>query len=219
VSTPVRGSRPARPGRRQASALLIAYNGVVTARSGEAVAEIERRAALAPGTLDDTAFAPERYAPALLGRISRAAWRESVAAAILDEVGDLDTAERTVEEWDARRVTPEPQVAALVGDLRTRGVPVGLCVSALDVPGGDDVFGSGFDAVVGAAELGCVVPHPDFFTAACLAVRTVPRDCLYVDTSARNVAGARAAGLLGYRFPDPDAVDEGIRYLRTAFAV
>jgi len=107
---------------------------------------------------------------------------------------------------------------ALVVDVRAAGVPVGLATNGTDRLDADLAeFGIAdlFDAIVNASAVGVAKPHPEFFAIACRALGVPPAECLFVDDSARFVAGARAAGLLAYRYTGVD----DLRYVRAALGV
>jgi putative hydrolase of the HAD superfamily len=199
-------------GRKSATALLVAYDGVIWRHDDAATEMIEDRSGLAPGTIRSVAFAPVRAVPAMLGQNSRAAWYESIAAGLADRTGGLETAEKIVEEWSAVRGGIVPELLDFVSAVRERGVPVGVCASGVDELPAD--LPSRVDAVVHAADLGLAAPHRDYFAAGCIALAVLPKRCLYVDFSPRNIAGARAAGLLAYRY----AGLESLSYLRHVFA-
>jgi putative hydrolase of the HAD superfamily len=148
----------------------------------------------------------------MLGLVSRAAWLESVAAALADGVGGLLTAEKIVDEWYDDRGALSPEMLDFIADIRSAGVPVGICAHGLDELPVD--LPASVDVVVTAGELGISVPHPDFFATACRALAVLPKQCLYVDAAVRNIAGARAAGLLAFRYVDATS----LFYLRGALS-
>jgi len=194
--------------RRRPTALLIDLDGVVRHFDQAWTADVERRHGLPPGSLARTAFARERLTPAIVGDVSHQSWMAGVAA-------ELD-APAAVEEWQSRRGEVDPEVRALVADLRTAGVPVGHATNATDRLDDDLTaldLDDAFDAVINASVVGVAKPHPRFFAVACQALGVAPGDCLFVDDSARFVAGARAAGLLAYRYTGP----ADLRYIRAAF--
>jgi putative hydrolase of the HAD superfamily len=195
-----------------ATALLIAFDGVLWRHDADATSQIESSAGLTSGTIRTVAFAPERAVPAMLGQVSRAAWLESVAAALADHVGGLSSAEKIVEKWSGVRGAIVPEVLDFIDDLRTAGVPVGVCATGIDELPAD--LSARVDLVVTAGELGISVPHPDFFATACRALAVLPKQCLYVDAAPRHIAGARAAGLLAFRYGDVTSVS----YLREALS-
>jgi len=75
-----------------------------------------------------------------------------------------------------------PEVAALVGDR--------ACVSA---------------------EFGKRKPDPEAFRRCLTRLGVKPAATLFVDDSPANVAGARAAGLHGYDYTDPEAFTAELR--------
>jgi putative hydrolase of the HAD superfamily len=106
----------------------------------------------------------------------------------------------------------------MVRDIRAAGVPVGLATNTTDRLDADLAafdLTEAFDAVVNSSVLGVAKPHAAFYAAACDALGVAAADCLFVDDSARFVAGARAAGLLAQRFTG----DGDVRYVRAAFGV
>ena len=103
------------------------------------------------------------------------------------------------------------ETAELVRELRAVGRAVGLAGSPAEVDGA----ANGFDVVVDSSAAGAAKPSREFFAAACLALGQPAARCLFVDPEDRNVRGARAAGLLAYRWSGPD----GIRYLRAALGL
>jgi putative hydrolase of the HAD superfamily len=202
-----------RVGRKEASALLVSFDGVLWQHDEVATTIIEKRARLTPGTVRATAWAPERVVPAMLGQASRAAWLESTAADLAGQVGSLTEAERIVEDWFICRGDVITDVVTFLADVHAAGVPVAVCATGVDeVP---DEVATSVDVVVNAMDVGVAVPHPEFFTTACAAVATAPKDCLYVATAPRLIAGARAAGLLAYRYVGLPS----LAYLREVFAL
>ncbi len=202
--------------RKKPTALLIDLDGVIREYRRDGLGPAETAAGFGPGEILEVALAPERLTPAMLGQISRAGWRESIAAALVDRTGDLATAERVAEEWDSYRGELVPEVLAFVAEVREAGFPVALCTNATDDVRADLLrfeIAEEFDAIVVSAELGLAKPHPSFFAAACEAVLKPAGECLFVDDQIRNVNGARAAGLLAYRFGDVS----DLTYLRGAF--
>jgi len=203
--------------RRKPTALLIDFDGVLRRYRVEAQADLEKSAGLAPGEIFALATDPPTLVPALLGLATRAELRSEVAAALADRVGGRAEAEELVAAWDAYRGEIVPEVRAVVADLRAAGVPVALCTNATDDIRSDlELFGltDAFDAVVASCELGAVKPMREFYLAASEAVATPAQDCLFVDDVERNVAGARAVGMLGFRYSTP----ADLTYIRAALA-
>ncbi|HEU0241001.1 MAG TPA: HAD-IA family hydrolase [Micromonosporaceae bacterium] len=196
--------------RRRPTALLIDMDGVLRVFDREWDAGVERRHGLAAGSLMTTAFAPERVTPAVLGRMSHHDWMAGVGTAL--------GAPAAVAEWQTYHGEIDPDVRSLVLDVRAAGIPVGLATNGtdrLDADLADLGIADLFDTVVNASSIGVAKPHPEFFAAACRALGVLPAECLFVDDSARFVAGARAAGLLAYRYTGVG----DLRYVRAALGV
>lgn len=204
--------------RRKPTALLLDLDGVLRQYRAGARDGLEQSAGLAEGEIFAIASAPELILPAMLGQVSRAGWRARIAAALADRVGGPAAAEELVEAWDRYRGEIDPAVRELVAELRAAGVPVVLCTNATDDVRTDlATFGlaDAFDAVISSAEIGAVKPMREFYQAACAAAGRTAAECLVVDDIERNIAGARAAGLLGYRYSGP----ADLAYIRAALTV
>jgi putative hydrolase of the HAD superfamily len=202
--------------RRRPTALLIDLDGVLRSYDLRVPGPLETANGLDEGEILAVASDPALLIPAILGRVSRAGWLTDIAVALADRVGGLETAEKLVADWDTYRGEIVPEVLDTVEFLRASGVPVALCTNATDDLRDDlERFGlsDAFDAVVSSAEIGSVKPMPEFYRAACDAVDTAPEFCLLVDDTVRNIAGARAAGLLGFRYTGVN----DLAYVRAAF--
>ena len=202
--------------RRRPTALLVDFDGVLRSYEKRVPGPLETANGLNEGEILAIASDPALLIPAILGRVSRAGWLTDIAVALADRVGGLDPAEKLVADWDTYRGEIGPEVLETIELLRASGVPVALCTNATDDLREDlERFGlaDAFDAVVSSAEIGYVKPMPEFYRAACDAVDTAPGLCLLVDDTVRNVAGARAAGLLGYRYTGVG----DLAYVRAAF--
>ena len=202
--------------RRRPTALLVDFDGVLRSYDMRVPGPLETANGLDEGEILGVASDPALLIPAILGRVSRAGWLTDIAVALADRVGGLETAEKLVADWDTYRGEIVPEVLDTIEFLRASGVPVALCTNATDDLREDLArFGlaEAFDAVVSSAEIGYVKPMPEFYRAACDALDTAPGLCLLVDDTVRNIAGARAAGLLGYRYTGVD----DLAYVRAAF--
>ena len=202
--------------RRRPTALLVDFDGVLRSYDLRVPGPLETANGLDEGEILAVASDPALLIPAILGRVSRAGWLTDIAVALADRVGGLETAEKLVADWDTYRGEIVPEVLDTIEFLRASGVPVALCTNATDDLREDLArFGlaEAFDAVVSSAEIGYVKPMPEFYRTACDAVDTAPGLCLLVDDTVRNIAGARAAGLLGYRYTGVD----DLAYVRAAF--
>lgn len=149
-----------------------------------------------------------RYIPAVTGVWTRAQWLDSIAEA-------TGAPRDEVAEWDAYRGRIDESALDLVRQARAAGKVVGLATNATsDLR--DDLARFGivdeFDHVFSSAEIGWHKPSREFFAAVLQALALPAPECLLVDDTPRNIAGARAAGLLAMRWSGP--ADLG--YLRAA---
>jgi putative hydrolase of the HAD superfamily len=207
------------PGARpRADALLIDFDGVVRRHDPEVNAGIERRHGLPAGTLLATGREWRRLRPAIAGEVTREEWRNNFAEALADRVGGIEPARAMVKEFDDYRGEIVPEVLAFVDEVREAGKPVALVTNAMDDL--DQVLAyhdlaDRFEAVVNSSVIGVHKPAPAFFAAACRAVETPPKRCLFVDDDDRSVRAARAAGLSAYRYNGPG----DFPYLRAALGI
>jgi putative hydrolase of the HAD superfamily len=188
-------------------ALLIDFDGVLREFDQSVTRAVEERHGLPAGSLLGALLEPDLLRAATLGRITDEGWRAAVAGSI----GSADA----VAEWCGYRGEVRPEVLGFVREVRVAGRPVVLATNATDRLD-EDLATLGltgeFDAVVNSSVLGAGKPDPAFFAAACAGAGTRPDRCLLVDDQDRNVRGARAAGLLAYRYTGPD----DLGYLRAA---
>jgi putative hydrolase of the HAD superfamily len=197
--------------RERARALLLDFDGVLRHYDPAVDHAVEERYGLDHGTILKTAMEPNRYQRLVNGGWTRAEWHADIALF-------LEIPSDAMAELTAYRGYIDHEVLGFVRDVRAFGVPVALCTNApsdLD----DDLAQLGlleeFDAVVNSSAVGFSKPTADYFKAACLAVRTVPRLCLFVDDSHRNVEGARRVGIAAYRW---NGVGD-LPYLKAALGV
>ena len=119
-------------------------------------------------------------------------------AARLAEFGVSASVEQVYRDvW--QRIDPDSASLALVEALRANGYGVHLGTNQerhraahMRVALGYDAL---FDVSCYSCDLGVAKPDPDFFAAAARRIGAEPSSILFIDDSARNVEGARAAGL------------------------
>ena len=194
-------------GRERAEALLLDLDGVLRVFDPSAVAAVERRHGLGDGVILRSALAWSRLRPAVAGETSHAAWLESIVADLSDAAGGAKPAWSAVREWYADRGEVVPEVLAFVRRVRSAGIPVGLATNATSTLD-DELATLGltgeFDVIVNSSVIGYHKPTREFYATACVAVRTEPPQCFFVDDVDRNVRGARVAGLSAFRWTGPD---------------
>jgi putative hydrolase of the HAD superfamily len=184
-------------------AFLFDVDGVLRLWDGSQVEAIERLYGLVPGTLTAVAYDPDRFGPALLGRITDQDWRASVAAAMVPLCGDVAKAIDCVVDWSARHGHIDPEVLDVITALRAEGLVVGLIANATDRLRFDLVeleVAEKVDTIVDSAHEGVAKPDAGIFLRAAEILEVVPERCLYVGARAEHVAGAERIGMKGHLY-------------------
>lgn len=65
-----------------------------------------------------------------------------------------------------------------------------------------------FDAMVFSYEVGVTKPHPEIFQAACDQLNAQPDECVFIDDSAFNAAGARDFGMTAIEYQSLEQLKE-----------
>ncbi|TJZ84611.1 HAD-IA family hydrolase [Paracoccus hibiscisoli] len=104
---------------------------------------------------------------------------------------------------------------ALLGRLRARGHPVHAITnwSAETWPIGlatHPRLTTAFGVTIVSGQEGITKPDPRLFARLCERAGVLPQDCLFIDDSAANVAGAQAAGMAAHHFTDPAALERDL---------
>ena len=68
-----------------------------------------------------------------------------------------------------------------------------------------------FSGVIVSAEVGCLKPHPEIFGHLLTTYALQPRQTVFIDDVAQNVAGAENVGLAGILFTDVDSCETRLR--------
>ncbi|QJW36909.1 HAD family hydrolase [Cellulosimicrobium protaetiae] len=140
-----------------------------------------------------------------------------VLAAGLERYGVTEPAEDVYRAvwFDALEVVDES--FALVRALRASGygVHLGTNQESRRVPFMRQTLGydAEFDTSWYSCELGLAKPDPRFFVEAARRIGADPGEVLFVDDTARNVEGARAAGMVGVHWDVSRGHDELVRVL------
>lgn len=95
----------------------------------------------------------------------------------------------------------------ILEDLKANGVPLYLLSNISQYfadHSGEIPILSYFDRCIFSAVCGYTKPHRDIFDYLCRTCDGDPAETLFIDDSAVNIEGAKAAGWMGYRF-DGDA--------------
>nr|WP_205808684.1 HAD-IA family hydrolase [Micromonospora sp. HNM0581] len=196
---------------------MVGFDGVLRRWDPAVAADVEREHGLSAGVLGEIAMQWGRLQPVLTGQVSHADWMTSVADALTPSIGDAGRARAAVAQWQRYRGEVDPEVLMFVREARAAGIRVGLGTNATDLLDADLAalgLTDELDVVVNSATVGVHKPAPEYFEAACAALRTPPSRVLFVDDEDRAISGARAAGLSAYRWNGP----ADLRYLRAALA-
>jgi putative hydrolase of the HAD superfamily len=189
-------------------AVLCDLDGVLRLWDPEIVARAERRYGVPEGTLAATAFAPELLQPALTGAVSDDEWRRNIAVALLPEHG-IDVVADLVADWSEPFGSVDPDVRALLAEVRASGVRVAIASNATTRLEADLAalgLAGDVDAVVSSARLGVAKPEPTFYFAAAKMVDTEAERCLFVDDTQLHVDVAKAVGMYGFHYTDVAAL-------------
>jgi 2-haloacid dehalogenase len=99
---------------------------------------------------------------------------------------------------------------AILEELRELGIPCYAITNfnheKFDLTTRHFPFLSGFHGIVVSGEEGVVKPDRRIYELLCSRHGLVAEDCLFIDDSAANVEGARAAGMRAHHFSEPEAL-------------
>jgi HAD superfamily hydrolase (TIGR01509 family) len=103
----------------------------------------------------------------------------------------------------------------MMGALRARGLHIHAITnwSAETWPLGIAAhprLGRAFGVTIVSGIEGVIKPDPRIFAALCARAGLAPRECLFIDDSARNIAAAQDFGMDAIHFTGPDALREGL---------
>jgi putative hydrolase of the HAD superfamily len=174
--------------------VLCDLDGTVRIWPREDDRRIEAELGLPEGELARVAFERELVAQAVTGALSDPAWRQEIGRRLADLHGEAGA--RGEAAWSALRGIPDPQMLALVEELRAV-VPVVLLTNAtsrLDTDLADAGLADRFDAIANSSVLGVAKPDPLVYERAAALVGLEPRDCVLIDDGPGHVEGGRAAG-------------------------
>jgi len=138
-----------------------------------------------------------------------------------DLAGEIeDPADRALfAEYPARFAATVPNAIEsswqVMEDLRERGLfihaitnrsaetwPIGMAAHPR--------LGRAFGVTVVSGREGMIKPDARIFDLLCNRAGLAPRECLFIDDSARNIEGARNFGMDAIHFTGPDALQQGL---------
>jgi putative hydrolase of the HAD superfamily len=202
-------------GRLAVEAVLCDVDGVVRHWDPGGMTGLDRAYGLPEGTLAATAFAPDRLLPAITGRATDQQWRAAVAADLAEACGSAKRARALVDAWNSLQGKVDQAVREILAALRGK-VPVGLVSNATTRLEEDldklNLFGL-VDFVISSARVGVAKPDADVYLKAAQRAGVPAGRCLFVDDTARNVAGAHAVGMMGLHYRNVDDLRSAVSAL------
>ncbi|MGH3423193.1 MAG: HAD family hydrolase [Nocardioidaceae bacterium] len=126
----------------------------------------------------------------------------------------VDELVSVIAEEMSKPITWRPGAVALLRDIRTAGIPIGLVTMSYrrivepllpQLPEGT------FDVVVTGDEVSTGKPHPEPYLAAARALGVDPHDCVAIEDSPTGAASAESAGCHVIVVPNHVPVDDGVR--------
>ncbi|WP_432476185.1 HAD-IA family hydrolase [Nocardioides sp. GXQ0305] len=187
--------------------VVLDLDGVLRRWDPAIMGRAEARAGLPEGALVAAALDDhELLRDAVTGVLSDGEWRAEITRRLARRFGAA--AEDAVAAWSHPAGEVDHDVLTLVREVRV-AVPVALFSNATTrLPRDLDTLGLGteVDVVISSAVLGLAKPDPAAFVEAARRCGRAPGDCLFVDDSAANVAGARSVGMDAHEFTSPPAL-------------
>jgi len=193
-------------------ALVLDFGGVVSRTLFETHDLTERTLGLAPGTLrwrgPFDADTDPLWRAMQAGELSERDYWLTRAREVGRLVGEDWTAMQTLVQR-ARGDEPErilrPETLALIEQARAAGCRLAILSNELDLFYGRELRERltclrGFHAIVDATYTGVLKPDPRAYRLCLDALELPAGDCVFVDDQPRNVAGARAVGMVAVHF-------------------
>ena len=142
------------------------------------------------------------------GDISDLEVKEGIRSRLPEELHDI--ACRVYDNW-VSNMTPVEGMQELINDIRKTdkklyllsNISKGFARTYADVPWLEELLGK-FDGLVLSGTLGMVKPDREIFEHLLNKYGLNADECLFIDDSPKNIAGAENAGIKGYLF-DGDA--------------
>ncbi len=136
-------------------------------------------------------------------------------AALLPDPADAALLSRYVDRYAATVARTIEGTWALMDRLRGAGQQIHAITnwSAETWPIGVAThprLGTSFGVTVVSGQDRMLKPEPGIFDLLCHRAGLAPQDCLFIDDSEKNVAGARAFGMDAVHFTTPDALEAAL---------
>lgn len=187
---------------RPVKAVLLDLDGVLRLFDPAYNAEIEERYSLPAGALA-VAFRPDLLDPAVRGQTTHAEWMGQVASTLRRYTPEPRA---VVDDWQSYHGDIDPDVLAIVREIRATGRPVLLVTNATDRLDADLKelgVADEVDAVVNSSRLGVAKPGLTIFEQAAGFARVTSRECVFVDDAQPNVDAAARLGMRAWLYAGP----------------
>jgi putative hydrolase of the HAD superfamily len=188
--------------------VIIDLDGVIRHWDLEHLPQLEASLQLPVGAISGAAFADDRLARAMDGRLSFAEWSEEIGLVVAGEHGVDPHA--VAEGWASAGWQIDGGVLDLLEEVRA-SVPVALLSNAssrlvedLEVSG----IAGAFDAIVSSADIGAAKPSTAAFEAAADRIGVALDRCAFVDDTVGHVEAARRLGVRAEVFTGIDDLRE-----------
>lgn len=183
-------------------AVIFDYGGVIRRDTRAAYDDVDAAHGLARGTLWEVFHDIPEYRLSRNGTIDRDTFRAAIRRALSVRAGGDATADRALAAFDAHMATlpaVDPGMRALLEQLRAAArVKLGMLsngprgYTARLREAGVTAF---FDDAFVTGDVGLQKPDVEVFHFAARRLGVSPGACLMIDDQARNIEGAKAAGL------------------------
>ncbi len=181
------------------------FDGVLRHHDSIHEAEAAQAVHLRPGQLASIAFQRDLLSQMVEGGLRRADWIRAVGDQVgaADGVIDRRAAVDVVARWLADWGWVDPEMVALVDELRTNGHRVALLTNGTDTIEAELAhhrLGGRFDPVFNSWNLGMAKPDPRIFVHVTEELGLDPNEVAFFDDSLPNVTAAQGVGWRAHRF-------------------
>jgi putative hydrolase of the HAD superfamily len=189
-------------------AVVFDFDDVIRRWDSEETFQIEKRYGLPRGCIFERLSDPTLIAEVTTGVISDEQWRDIVAEQLAEIHGD--GAREAVREWGLRIGDLDHGVVNLIRTLRSR-FTIALLSNATSRLRSDlaaHAILDDFDYIFSSSEIGTGKPDVEIFAFVGHTLGLDPREWLFVDDIAENVAAANGLGVRSHLFKNlPDLVE------------
>lgn len=166
--------------------------------------DLEARHGLPAGMIARIAFASPLIDAVTTGNLTREEW--------IVRVGEAAGSAAAAREWGRTPFAADPDVLALVDELRSHGMMCAILTNGTDTIA-EELHDSGiaahFDRVFNSADIGYAKPDVQAFRHVVADLAIAPEEVFFLDDSPGKLSGARTLGMTTHHYT-------GVSALRTA---